>query len=615
MAPKRLLWQLYPSYLLITLIAMVAVTWYASQSYRNFYLDEIAGDLEARAHLAGCRIESQNGDPASADWASDPESVQMTCRELGEKSATRITVVALDGTVIGDSEENPKRMDNHAGRPEISDACDGRTGASTRYSYTLKQNMMYVAVPLRTNGEIAGVVRASIPVSSVDVALNSMNVKIAIGGLLIAALAAIVCLFVSRRISRPLEEMRLGAERFASGDLDHRMSVPGSLEIGSLAEAMNQMAQNLDERMRTVITQRNEQEAVLASMVEGVLAVDNDECVINMNGAAGKMLGVDPAAALGKTIHEVVRNTELHRFVSKAFSGKEPIESEIFLGDAERRLIQAHGTALRADAVDTERRGDALAAGSGQRPVDRFGALVVLNDITRLHQLENVRREFVANVSHELKTPITSIKGSVETLLDGGGDDPLDTRRFLEIIQSHADRLNAIIDDLLSLSRIEQEKKVGMLTLESSDVRGVLDSAARLCEARASDKKVLLTVDCDEDLLAMMDRRLLEQAVVNLVDNAIKYSAEGATVSVDGAADGDGVAINVRDSGCGIAHEHLPRLFERFYRVDKARSRKLGGTGLGLSITKHIVSVHGGSVSVKSEVGRGSVFTIHLKSA
>ncbi len=600
MARKRLLWQLYPSYLLITLIAMVAVAWYASRSYRDFHLTEIAADLEARARLAGCKIGSGEKGASRDGPASDREAVQKTCLDLGAKSATRITVIAADGTVLGDSKENPKRMDNHSDRPEIREALSGRTGTSTRYSYTLKQNMMYVAVPLEPDRKAAGVVRASIPVSSVDVALRSMNIKIAIGGLLIALVSAIVCLAVSRRISRPLEEMRRGADRFAAGELGHRMAVPASLEIGSLAEAMNQMARRLDERMRTVIKQRNEQEAVLASMVEGVLAVDVDERVINMNQAAGTMLGVDPAVAIGKTIHEVVRNAGLHRFVSKALAGEGPIEDDFYLGDTESRLIQAHGTALRDTQTD----------GAGRD--ERRGALVVLNDITRLHQLENVRREFVANVSHELKTPITSIKGSVETLLDGIEGEGFDARRFLEIIRRHTDRLNAIIDDLLSLSRIEQEEKVGVFELARSGVRALLESAVRLCGARAAEKKVALVVDCDDHLEAMMEPPLLEQAVVNLVDNGIKYSAEGGTVRIGGTAGKDVVTITVRDEGCGIAEEHLPRLFERFYRVDKARSRKLGGTGLGLSIAKHIVSIHGGCLSVTSKQGKGSVFTIEL---
>lgn len=587
MALKRLLWQLYPSYLLITLIAVVAVTWIGSRTFRDFHLEEVAADLEARARLAECLI-------APGLEAGNRDAVAELCSRSGERSGTRITVIDPAGIVIGDSREDPAAMDNHADRPEIRQAFAGRTGTATRFSFTLDQNMMYVAVPLETEGRIVAVVRSSLPLSAIEEALTGLYADIALWGLVIALVAAAVSLAVSRHISRPLEEMRQGAERFASGELNHRLEVPDSLEIGSLAETLNAMAASLDQRIRTVLQQRNEQHAVLASMVEGVVAVDGEERLINLNEAACRMLGIEPTDGKGRNIQEVVRNTDLQRFVSRALGSAESIEGEVVLGDERDRFIHAQGTVLHGE--------------SGTR----IGALVVLNDITHLRKLENIRREFVANVSHELKTPITSIKGSVETLLHGAIHDTENAGRFLDIIGRHADRLAAIIDDLLRLSRIEQESERDEITLEEASVCGVLRNAVRYCLDLSETRGLKLDLQCTENLRARINAPLLERAVINLVDNAIKYSEQGKEVAVHAAATENGVAIRVSDQGRGIAAEHLPRLFERFYRVDKDRSRKLGGTGLGLAIAKHITQAHGGEITVESRPGAGSVFTILL---
>ncbi len=589
MARRRFLWQLFPSYLFITLVALFAVTFSTSHIFRQFYLDNVEEDLESRARLAECHIAPQLlGDEAAA--------VENISRKLGERSNTRITVILPSGKVIGDSRENPGRMDNHAERPEIREALAGRIGTSTRYSFTLRQTMMYVAVPLKHEGEVEAAVRTALPVTAIEDALGSQYFEIAIWGLGIALIAALISLIVSRRITRPLETLRDGADKFARGELEHRLNVTGSLEIASLAESMNQMASKLDHRIRTVLKQRNEQQAVLSSMVEGVLGVDDKECLISMNPAASRMLEVDERGAGGRTIQEIVRNTDLQRFVSRALASNKPIEKELVFGENRDRLIQAHGTVLRGENNE------------------RIGALIVLNDITRLRQLENIRRDFVANVSHELKTPITSILGSVETLLDGALDDKEDARRFLEITRRHADRLAAIIDDLLSLSRIEQETERREISLTICPVADVLTSAMRFCEDQAEAAGIRLECDCRSEIMGRINAPLLEQAVINLLTNAIKYSDTGGVVWIEMLEEGERVVINIRDEGLGIAEEHLPRLFERFYRVDKARSRKQGGTGLGLAIAKHITQAHGGRISVKSRPGEGSVFTISLPS-
>jgi two-component system phosphate regulon sensor histidine kinase PhoR len=585
---RRLLWQLYPSYLIITGIALAAVTWYISGALRNFHSEQTALDLKARARL----IENQVMDRL---WPNETPSVDALVKKLGADSATRITVVRPDGTVLGDSQEDPARMENHADRPEIMAALQGEVGKSIRYSHTVQQEMMYVAVPMTVKEGIAAVVRTAIPVTAMDRTMNEIYGHLARGGLLIAFAAAVLSLIVSRRISRPLEEMERGARRFARGELGRRLPITGSEEIAALADALNQMAAQLDERLRLVVRERNEREAMLGSMVEGVLAVDTAERIIRLNRAAARLIGVPAGEVQGRSIQEVVRKVDLQRFVRQILQEEGPVEGDLVMrGNEGERFLQAHGTRLRGD--------------QGQQ----IGALIVLNDVTRLRRLENLRSEFVANVSHELKTPVTAIKGAAETLLAGALEDPKGAERFIGIVAKQADRLGAIIDDLLALSRIEQEAGLEGVALEEGSLRPVLEGAIQTCAMAAGEKDIRINLFCDPELRAGINAPLLEQAVVNLLTNAVKYSDKGGIIVVDASLHAERVMIKVQDFGCGIDPQHLPRLFERFYRVDRARSRALGGTGLGLSIVKHIVQSHGGEVVVNSTPGKGSVFTIIL---
>jgi two-component system phosphate regulon sensor histidine kinase PhoR len=332
-------------------------------------------------------------------------------------------------------------------------------------------------------------------------------------------------------------------------------------------------------------------------MAEGVLALDEEDRIISMNRAAAEMFDVEPEDALGKSLPEAIRNINLLEFVPRAASGEKALEDDILVLREGERHLQASGVALKD--------------GAGRR----MGALIVLNDITRLSRLERVRKEFVANVSHELKTPVTAVKGAAETLMEGGMESVEDRDRFLALLLRQADRMNAIIEDLLLLARIEQEEGHEAIELADGPVRAVLRAALNACSRRAEEKGISLELSCPEGLRAKINPMLLEQAVVNLIDNAVKYSEPGRAVAVRGVEDAGQVLIEVEDQGVGIEKKHHERLFERFYRVDKARSRKMGGTGLGLAIVKHIARAHGGSVEVRSTPGEGSVFRILLRAS
>jgi two-component system phosphate regulon sensor histidine kinase PhoR len=587
---KRLLWQLFPTYLLIAFAILLTVGAYVLVSLKDFYYSQLTGDLEVRARLVENLVEAPL-------LSGDLAGLESLAGRVGDISASRITLVDPSGRVLGDSHEDPARMDNHAERPEVREALMGKTGQAVRFSRTLNENRMYLAVPVEAKGAILGAVRTSLSVEFIDQKLLSIKARLALGGGVLALLVAIVSWAVSRRISRPLEEMRLGAARFAKGELDRPIEVSGALEVSALAESLNQMARQLDERIGIITAQRNEREAILYSMVEGVLAVDKHERVLSLNEAAARLFGMDARAAIGKRILEVARNPELAGFVQRTLSSQEVLEDDLLMKDPQERYLQTRGTQLR---------------GAGGEVA---GAVLVMNDVTRVRRLENIRRDFVANVSHELKTPITSIKGFIETLEAGAIDHPEDARRFLAIVSKQVERLHSIIEDLLSLSKIEQAASHEAVLLREEAIAGVLEAAIQACAGKAKEKKVQVVLSCDKSLRARVNAPLLEQAVVNLVDNAIKYGGAESRVDVEAVADLFEVLIRVHDRGRGIDPSHLPRLFERFYRVDEARSRDLGGTGLGLAIVKHIAQAHGGSVEVQSAFGKGSVFTLRLPAA
>ncbi|WP_035216917.1 sensor histidine kinase [Desulfobulbus elongatus] len=595
----RLFWQIFPVCIGITFASMLVVVWLASTTGRSFYIDRLKEEIRERALLIEPTITALS--------SGEDQPFQDFVRQTGRRAATRITVIDGSGLVLADSNEDHTLMDNHGKRPEVAPALAGEIGYSLRHSRTLGETMLYAAIPVKLGDDRhQGALRLAIAVTPVEDMLALLHKKMAGIGLLVAVLAGLLSLYSARRISRPLEEMKRGAEQLTKGRIDQLVRIDSehmSAEMAGLAASINQMAEQINRRIRIIIQQRNELEAVFSSMADSVVAIDADKKIIRMNQAAAALFTLPSEVVKGKAVEGVVRNAYLLEMIDFTLSHNLPQDQKVTLfNGTDPIILQVHAVPLR----DEDSR--------------NMGVLLVMNDLTKLNRLETIRQDFVANVSHELKTPITAIKGYVETLLDGALDDTDNARRFLGIVIRQADRLDAIVDDLLTLSRIEDRERKEEIDLRPGEVGPVLESALQTCAVLADEKDVILEVECDEEVVAPMNQPLLEQAVINLLKNAIAYSPHGSVVTLrcqeSATMEGERkVHLSVIDNGPGIAREHLPRLFERFYRCDKARSRDQGGTGLGLAIVKHIAHVHQGTVEVESTPGKGSTFTITLPAA
>ncbi len=583
MTRRPLFRYLFPAWMLTVLLVLVGVYLLAASFLQQVLLEERSGELEAQARMLAMQAGPLLGQGG--------EGLQALVTETGRLTGTRFTILHPDGRVAADSAADPAAMESHFDRPEIIDAHRKGRGVAVRASPTLGVDLAYVAV--RAPG---GVVRAARPMEGLTGAMRTLRLQLLWGVLVAVLLAGGVGWFGSRRVALALGEMAAAAARVGEGEYSSRLPSHRVKEVDDLAAAMNRMAGALEERLAHVTRQKQELETVLGGMVEGVVAVDPGMRVHSLNPAAARILSLSPEEGLGKSVQETIRNPGLQALVTRALAGEGPLEMELVLRRGEEERFLKVGVAPLL----------------GQRGV--LGAVVVLDDLTRLRRLERVRRDFVANVSHEVRTPITSIKGAAESLLAGALSEPESAERFAGIIARHAARLDALVEDLLRLSRVEQEEERGEVKLQVGPLRETLAEAVEAARPLAEGKGVPVELDCPQGVRVRQDHPLLVQAVLNLVDNAVRYSDPGRPVKVTGRAVPGGVEIEVKDEGMGIPAEHLPRLFERFYRVDPARSRALGGTGLGLSIVKHIVSAHGGKVTVSSALGKGSVFTIRVPS-
>jgi two-component system phosphate regulon sensor histidine kinase PhoR len=517
------------------------------------------------------------------------ERMEGWAKSASARARCRVTIVDPQGVVLADSDQDPQKMENHANRPEIQAAYMNRVGSAIRRSGTLGRDLCYLAVPLQYQGRSGYVLRVALPLENLDAAIAAVRWRILNASLIAAFVALFFAYFFSRSFTRRIGRLRAFAEGLVKANFTEGPLPDADDELGALTRSLNLTASQLHGLVERLGLESARREAILASMVEGVLAVDQDLRITFFNASFARAVGLRAEIPERAPLVEVVRDPVLREILSRVVTNGETLKQRLQLPAAEGRAFEVQAAPLRV---------------SGGR-----GAIAILHDITDLERLERVRKDFVANVSHELRTPLTAIRGYTETLLEGALEDHENNRKFLEVIKNHAIRLNSIASDLLALSELESGKATAEQTRVS--VRAAIEAALRTVETEAQGRRVKLIRGRVEDLEVLGERVHLEQALVNLLDNAVKFNRPDGEVRVEVTRTRDDeVCVTIADNGIGIASADLPRLFERFYRVDKARSREVGGTGLGLSIVKHIVERMHGRVTVESQLGKGSVFTV-----
>ena len=586
MLHSRFFWKLYAGYSALILFFAVIVGGLVTQQLEQDSRQEIERSLQARAVFLEDLARPYFDAPGSAFLGR--------VRALGEQIDTRLTVIRKDGVVIADSEEDPARMDNHRSRPEVLAARSYGQGLATRFSDTLGTKMMYLALPVEVEGHLVGYVRTSLPLSVIAERFNHLKAVVILGVGLASIVALVIGLVVARRFVTPLTDMTAVAESMADGDYSRRVPAEGTDEIGTLARALNRMAESCGHREQVINTDRGKLSAILAGMVEGVVAVNQDERVVHINEAAGRLLGASPQDSLDKPIWEVTRLREVREIIDTTLRDRSDTHGRLHMADkAANRAIDMHASPLHGSQGELA------------------GAVLVLHDVSELHRLEMVRRDFVANASHELKTPITAIRGLIETLIDDVDMAAPQHDRFLRKIKDQSVRLSSIVTDLLAISRLESGSSGGDGALV--DLRDPIRESAQALALVAEERQITLDAEMPGTPVQVVgDEEAVCHVLTNLLDNALKYTPKGGQVVVRLQRQADNAVIEVQDTGIGIEPGDCERIFERFYRVDKARSRELGGTGLGLSIVKHIVLAHRGQVSVTSVPGTGSTFRVAI---
>jgi two-component system phosphate regulon sensor histidine kinase PhoR len=575
--------KLFLTSLGMIIVSVVVAYAYSSDRLERELTDRIRATLIVRARLVALGAES-----SYALW-EDTARWTALAHDLGERANADVTLLRRDGSLLGDSRvhEEPVSLGD---RPEVRQAL-ALAGKEPGYASVIDGNMLVVAVPFTRADELAGVARVALPLTEIDVARAELGKTLSIATALALAAAIVVSTLAAEVASRTARSLTEVARRMADGDLSTRARQTGDDEFGELGRALDQLAKNLSRTLGELREERDRLGGILAGMQEGVLLLDGSGHIYVLNPSLREMLLVGPDS-VGKTVLEVVRHAELKELLDEGRGSVEPVTREIEFGNLQpRRLL------VRA----------------AQLPGDQAGLLAVFVDVTEVRRLESLRREFVANVSHELRTPVTAVRSAAETLQNAASDDPVATRAFLGIIERNAERLHDLVEDLLDLSRIESR---GLkLNIEALELDAVYDQVLSLFGERAEKRGTLLGHDVPDDLPRVLaDRRALEHVLTNLVDNAVKYCPPGTRIRLYAIPHTDGVELVVEDNGPGIEARHLPRLFERFYRVDAGRSRDIGGTGLGLSIVKHLVEAMGGTVHVESTPRVGTKFGVILKS-
>ena len=573
-------WGIAVPFILLILVSMSVVGIYLISFARDTQLENLRSQLEKEA-----RIVAEASLPTFLGQGVDLDAL---AKKLGQDIEIRLTMIALDGTVLGDSQEDPAAMENHAMRPEVIDALGSGLGESTRYSTTLGVRMMYVAVPVTNEGNVLGVARVALPLTAVENSANHITLVISLAMAVTGVLAIVAAGFVARTTTRPIREMTEASKRIAGGELGQRIPIRTRDETGQLAQAFNEMSLNLNKLLGDISTEKTKLQTVLANMADGVMMADVEGKIVLANQATEKLFDFQEKDVINKPLIEVVHDHEADEILKLCLRTSQTQTGQ-FESVTSKRFIRAIAIPIVDDRLT--------------------GALLLFQDLTELKGLQTMRRELVGNISHELRTPIAGIKAMVETLREGAIDDKEATIDFLTRIDGEVDRLTQMVSELTELSRIETGKSE--LRMAPVNLNLLVEEVLAQLNTLAQRQQVIITTDPATDIpIVRADKDRIRQTITNLVHNAIKFNHLGGNVTVSTRADEESVIVSVYDTGIGISKEDLPHVFERFYKADKARPR--GGSGLGLAIAKHTVQAHGGSIWAQSEEGKGSTFSFSL---
>lgn len=568
------------SFLLLSLIALPSI--------KNLAVSQIKEQL-----LIQAKMSAEDFSGLMLSGAGGP-FLQAKTVEIAKNTGSRVTLINKNGVVLADSDEplsKIKSMENHITRPEVVQAAIGQYGTSIRYSETTRRDQIYLAIALREkNGRVLGYLRMSDPSEYIPKITIKFYRSLAAALLLALAVCVILSYFISLLFTKPLKRLVETSEKISEGNFPATIIKKSWFEIGALERAVEKMSLRLSELFNNIIKQQRSSGAVFSGMKEGVIVLDNEGKILSANPAVEKIFGVAGEEISGRTVLEALRNNEIAGVTNRSLKLEKEIEEEIDIMTPVEASFSVYAGPIR------DKDGNIL------------GGICVLHDITKLKKLEKYRSEFVANISHELKTPLTAIKNYAETLLNSAPDDKEKSRNFLLKIEKHSDNLSSLIDDILELSRLES----GARSAEPRPVNisEVLSKSVELLQEKAIKKNITIDLACDGNLSINSIKDHIFRAASNLIDNAINYTGDNGKVSIRCIKNDNSIEISVSDSGIGIPKESLERIFERFYRVDPGRSRESGGTGLGLSIVKHIMELHGGRVTVQSQPGKGSTFTL-----
>ena len=566
--------KVFGGYLFIILALFAFVILFSFNTIRHHYLEALSQRLQnISAALKPAVLPLLDKEHADA--------LNSLLRNVGQETDTRITAIDARGVVLADSQEDPKKMENHGTRPEVIEAGSGKTGQALRFSSTKNQEMLYVAIPLEKNGRVVGVLRTSLFLTQIEALLSTLKTDILKVALIITIISLIGALLFSRSLSRPIKQLTAVASRIGSGDFGARVFLKNRDEIGTLASSFDYMAEQLSTAFSQLSSEKEELDAIISSLNEGLVVLDKRGVILHFNESFKKLVGTEIAA--GQLFWEVFRSPDFTGLLEQSRKERSGCTGEVEFAD---RVYACSVTFLPV----------------GEKTVSVF------HDITEIKKLERVKKDFVVNVSHELRTPLTAIKGFVETLEEEVTNVG---KRYLDIIHRNTDRLINIVSDLLLLSEMEEKEE---LQVEKIDLKTMAQNVLHMFDHPLMEKGLTLSFEAAEELPEVTgDPFKLEQVFVNLMDNAVKYTEKGG-ITITLRPENGWVLVQIRDTGIGIPKQDLPRIFERFYVVDKSRSRKIGGTGLGLSIVKHIVLLHNGTIDVQSSQGVGTTVTVTLPS-